>query len=116
MFVRKTAIATLLTCAASGLTPLRAQTFEFLEVASAEGLSVRLMGGGPGCALALSPITLLPRPLDGSGSASIVWNIPSDLALLEATLLTGWFLVDPTAPGNPLGLVNSQATAMVVGY
>ena len=46
----------------------------------------------------------------------MVWNIPADLALLEATLLTGWFLVDPTAPGNPLGLVSAQATAMTVGY
>lgn len=51
MFVSKTVSAIFLTCAASSTVPLAAQTFEFSDVGSAEGLSVRVTGGGPGCAV-----------------------------------------------------------------
>ena len=74
------------------------------------------MGGGPGCSLALAPAKILLEPVSAVGEASFQLPVPSDLSLMEATLLACWFVFDPGAPDNLMDLVNTQAIAAVVGY
>lgn len=52
---------------------------------------------------------------DGSGGAGLQIAVPNSPSLMELTLFHGWFVFDAAAANNPLGLVTSDAAAIVVG-
>ena len=51
--------------------------------------------------------------LNGQGSATLTFNIPSDPTLLRRSFYNQWVLFD--APANSLGLTTSEAGHGVVG-
>ncbi len=72
-------------------------------------------GAGPGCTQWLSLDAQIGVVTDSTGTAASPTTIPFSLALMELTLLHGWFVFDPSAPNNPLGLVTTGGLAAVVG-
>ena len=78
-------------------------------------IDLSVVGAGVGCALWLDLEVTLGLITDASGRASIRVPTPPQLAAMELTALHGWFVADPSAPNNPLGLVNTAGLATVVG-
>ncbi len=72
-------------------------------------------GAGPGCTLWTSLDAQLGTVTDSQGAATIAITIPNSTAFLEMTLLHEWFVLDPAAPQNPLGLVTTGGLAAVLG-
>lgn len=72
-------------------------------------------GAGPGCTQWLSLDAQAGTVTTAAGAASLPIGIPNAPALMELTLLHGWFVFDPAAPQNPLGVVTTGGLAAVLG-
>ncbi|MCA8976546.1 MAG: sulfatase-like hydrolase/transferase [Planctomycetes bacterium] len=77
--------------------------------------SLRGYGAGPGCSMWVSLDATAGAVTDATGSAARTIAIPNSTALLEFTMLHEWFVFDPTAPLNPLGLVTTGGLAAIFG-
>ena len=78
-------------------------------------LDLRPLGLGVGCELAASIDLLDARLTDQSGSVSLRLSIPNHPALVDLRLFSTWLVLDPKAPGNPMGLVSTKTGAAVLG-
>ncbi|MFM1873671.1 MAG: hypothetical protein RL398_3093 [Planctomycetota bacterium] len=77
--------------------------------------SLQPWGTNPGCTQWFSLESTLARVSDAGGAASSPLTIPNVPALVETTFFAGWYVFDPAAPANSLGMTTSNALALVVG-
>jgi hypothetical protein len=73
------------------------------------------IGGGPGCAIQAAGHLTLALPTDPGGAAALSVPVPLDLGLVNRILFHTWLVIDPAAPGNPLGVTASDGAAAVLG-
>jgi len=93
-------------------------------VAFAQGVSFTLAGsvplpadlgalGAPGCSLMTSAEALLPTVTNGSGAATLIFNVPSTPSLAGFR----WYAQGAVlTPANALGLLTTSAVALRVGH
>ena len=67
--------------------------------------------GGPGCALSVPPLLLVPTLIDTAGQGLVPLTLPNDPSLTGETFSQQFLVLDPAA--NPLGL---SMTAAVSGW
>jgi hypothetical protein len=72
-------------------------------------------GAAPGCMQWFSLDATVLAVTDAAGTAALPFSIPNVPSLLETTLFHGYYVLDPGAPANPLGVVTTAPVAMVVG-
>jgi hypothetical protein len=68
--------------------------------------------GAPGCTLLASADMWLASPAGASGGLGQALAVPSDAALVGATVFVQWIVLDSTA--NPLGLTSSDGLAVTI--
>ena len=78
-------------------------------------LNLASIGGGPGCLLYTSGEIGMPVTTTSSGEASVSVVIPLLQPLVSKTVFHSWLVLDPTAPGNALGVTTSNGMAAVIG-
>jgi hypothetical protein len=78
-------------------------------------LELAPFGAGPGCVLRTSIQLTVPTSTDATGQASVSVLVPPDLSLVGVPVYHSWLIIDPAAPGNPLGLTVSNGAAAVIG-
>lgn len=72
-------------------------------------------GAASGCMQWCSLDAIHARITDAAGSAAVPLTVPNLPSLLETTVFGDYFVFDPGAPNNPLGLVSTAGFAAIVG-
>jgi hypothetical protein len=78
-------------------------------------LSLTPFGSGPGCTQWFRLDATFATITTAAGSAAMSLAIPNTASLAELTLFHGGFVLDAMAPNNPLGIVTTNAQAVVLG-
>ncbi len=93
------------------LTDFQDQTLNGLPLP----IDLSVIGAGAGCFLATGAAATIPRATSAAGEASVLLQLANQPWVIGMRMYHCWLVLDPSAPGNNLGVVSTRGAASLLG-